>query len=396
MKFNAGRTLKIGIFAAICGAILIASDPAVFGQDDIQGKKLSFGVKPLVGDAKDMATIREQSNAGTGLKMWGYSVKSTRSGPDNGKTFTGVMVGNSPLSTNGTTTTTVYVVPVVFHIGSDTFDPTVADNSCLGGKVPLTVLKASPMVLPHSFKLNGVSIGTVQYSDAFQRANFWTKVSANGGTYHNQLNYVFLPAISITPGSTHSHLFPLSGSPCIASYGGVEVNWFDALITGKIIPSLKSKGVGPTNLPVFMLYNTTMYSGSVSNCCIGGYHGAFGSPVQTYSPFQFDTVGVFGVGSEDTDIMAHEVNEWQDDPLGNNATPPWGKVGQVSGCQGNLEVGDPLTGKNVPNVSMSGRTYHLQELAFFSWFFGPPSIGAGGKFSDNGTFTTAQGACNGH
>jgi hypothetical protein len=395
MKFNTGRTLKISIFVAICGAILIACDPTVFGQDDIQGRKLFFGVKPLVGDAKDLATIREQSNAGTGLKMWGYSVKSTRTGPNKGKTFTGVMVGNSPLTTNGTTTTTVYVVPIVLHIGGVTFSPTAADASCLGGKVPLTVLKQSPMVLPHSFTLNGVSMGTVQYSDAFQRANFWTKVLANGGTYHNKLNYVFLPAISVTPGSSHSVLFSISGSPCRASYGGVEINWFDSLITGKIIPSLKSKGIGPTNLPVFMLYNTTMYNGTSSNCCIGGYHGAFGSPAQTYSPFQFDSVGVFGVGSEDTDIMAHEVNEWQDDPLGNNATPPWGKVGQVSGCQNNLEVGDPVTGKNVHNVTMNGSTYHLQELAYFSWFFGPPSMGPGGKFSDNGTFTTAQGPCNG-
>jgi len=365
----------------------------VFGQDNSLGQKLYFGVKPLVG--ANMAAIREQSTIGTGLKLWSYSVKSTRTGPDAGKTFTGVMVGNSPLSTNGTTTTTVYVVPLVFHIAGSTFAPTVADHNCLGGKVPLTVLKQSPMVLTHDFTLNGVNVGAGQYSDAFQRANFWTKVSQNGGSYNNNLKYVFLPAISITPNSSHSVLFSVSGSPCITSYGGVEINWFDNLITTKIIPSLKAKGVGPTNLPVFMLYNTTMYNSSPTNCCIGGYHGASGSPAQTYSPFQFDTVGVFGVGSEDPDIMAHEVNEWQDDPLGTNATPPWGNVGQVTGCQNNLEVGDPVTGKNVHNVTMNGYTYHLQELAFFSWFFGPPSSGAGGKFSDNGTFTLAQGACNG-
>ena len=164
-------------------------------------------------------------------------------------------------------------------------------------------------------------------------------------------------------------------------------------MTGTLIPSLASKGVGPTNFPVFMLYNTTMYNGMPSSCCVGGYHGAFGTPVQTYSPFQFDSVGVFGVGAEDVSIMSHEVNEWQDDPLGNNPTPKWGHVGQVAGCQMNLEVGDPLSGKNYPNVTINAFTYHLQELAFFSWFYGPPSIGAGGKFSDNGRFTSAQGAC---
>ena len=393
MKLIKDRTFPTMVFAAICATVLIACVCNVFGQDNSLGQKLYFGVKPLVG--ANMASVREQSTAGTGLNIWGYSVKSTRTGPDTGKTFTGVMVGNSPLSTNGTTTTTVYVVPLVFHIAGISFDPTVADHNCLGGKVPLTVLKQSPMVLTHDFTLNGVNVGTGQYSDAFQRANFWTKVSQNGGSYNNNLKYVFLPAISITPNSSHSVLFSISGSPCITSYGGVEINWFDNLITTKIIPSLKARGVGPTNLPVFMLYNTTMYNTIPTHCCIGGYHGAFGSPAQTYSPFQFDTVGVFGVGSEDTDIMAHEVNEWQDDPLGTNATPPWGKVGQVTGCQNNLEVGDPVTGKNVRNVTMNGFTYHLQELAFFSWFFGPPSTGTGAKFSDNGTFTSAQGACNG-
>jgi len=40
----------------------------------------------------------------------------------------------------------------------------------------------------------------------------------------------------------------------------------------------------------------------------------------------------------------------------------------------------------------NGITYDLQELAFYSWFFGAPSTGAGGLFSDNGSFTTDAGA----
>jgi hypothetical protein len=38
-----------------------------------------------------------------------------------------------------------------------------------------------------------------------------------------------------------------------------------------------------------------------------------------------------------------------------------------------------------------GYTYHLQELAFFSWFYGAPSIGIHQWFSDNGTFLTDAG-----
>jgi hypothetical protein len=90
--------------------------------------------------------------------------------------------------------------------------------------------------------------------------------------------------------------------------------------------------------------------------------------------------------------MSYEVAEWMDDPLGTNPTPAWGHVRQVGGCQNNLEVGDRLSGTDIPTVTMpNGFTYHLQELAFFSWFYGPPSIGSGGLFSDNGTFKTDAG-----
>jgi hypothetical protein len=50
---------------------------------------------------------------------------------------------------------------------------------------------------------------------------------------------------------------------------------------------------------------------------------------------------------------------------------PHGGTPQVAGRQGNLEVGDPLTGNDAPRiVGKNGITYHLQELAFFSWFSG--------------------------
>jgi hypothetical protein len=36
-------------------------------------------------------------------------------------------------------------------------------------------------------------------------------------------------------------------------------------------------------------------------------------------------------------------------------------------------------------------TYNLQELAFFSWFYGAPTLGLNGWFSNNGTFLTDAG-----
>ena len=131
--------------ATLSTTMLIASVPRSAGQDVGSERKLRFGVKPLEGG--DMDTILQQSNTpGTGLKVWSYSIKSTRSG-SKGTTYKGVMVGNSPITTNATTTTTVYVVPLIVQIGSLTFDPTVADNNCYGGLTPVTALGASPMVL---------------------------------------------------------------------------------------------------------------------------------------------------------------------------------------------------------------------------------------------------------
>jgi hypothetical protein len=45
-------------------------------------------------------------------------------------------------------------------------------------------------------------------------------------------------------------------------------------------------------------------------------------------------------------------------------------------------------------VGSNGFGYHLQELAFFSWFFRTPSIGAGACafYSDNGTLALDAGA----
>jgi hypothetical protein len=43
---------------------------------------------------------------------------------------------------------------------------------------------------------------------------------------------------------------------------------------------------------------------------------------------------------------------------------------------------------------LNGKTYHLQEIAFFSWFYhSSPSLGVNGWFSSNGTFTTSAPPC---
>jgi hypothetical protein len=124
------------------------------------------------------------------------------------------------------------------------------------------------------------------------------------------------------------------------------------------------------------------------------------------SIFDLDYSGYFG--NNDVTVISHELGEAIFDPTGNNATPQWGMVGQDSspsaGCQKNLEVGDPLspgfsTATNEWSLTgANGLSYHLQELALFSWFFGGTNLGIPGFYSDNGTFTHDSafysGSCN--
>jgi hypothetical protein len=114
--------------------------------------------------------------------------------------------------------------------------------------------------------------------------------------------------------------------------------------------------------------------------------------MQTYAVADYENSGAFS-GPGDVSVLSHEVGEWMDDPFTNNQTRSWGHIGQVTGCQGNLEVGDPLTGTTL-TVPMNGFNYHPQELAFFSWFYRQsPSLGANGWYSNNGTFASAPGTC---
>ncbi len=348
------------------------------------GAKPTFRTLPRKGMTR-RSMERAIANGAT-VQQWSYSTTSSR----DGKGYSGQLVGASPFtSPNTATTVTTYLIPLKITIGSTTYDPT-ANDPCAAAPLTntpdLTLLQNSPIFTDHQFTMNGVNVGTTQYLDAFRRASFSTLV---GPSYNVRLSPTTLSAIAITVPAEDSTTY--STSHCGGKMGEIEIIWLDKYLQTTVIPSLASQGVGPTTFPVFLISNVTMYQTSPSSTSfILGYHTAMGS--QTYSVADFDTTGVFGTGAEDTYAISHEIGEWMDDPNTSNPVPAWGNIGQVSDCPappstGLLEVGDPLSGTNFPNVLMpNGYTYHLQELAFYSWFLGHPSVGAGGKYSNNGTF----------
>jgi hypothetical protein len=94
----------------------------------------------------------------------------------------------------------------------------------------------------------------------------------------------------------------------------------------------------------------------------------------------------------DTAILSHEVDEWMDDPMISN---PYAALGTYrTGCGMPSQPGSWRPSDwNLSPRGQNAQRLHLspQELAFFSWFFGAPSVGVNGWFSDNGTFLTDAG-----
>ncbi len=336
------------------------------------------------------------------LPMWSYRTTASR----DGKTYTGKMVGRSPFFHGARATNlNVVLVPVAITIVKQKvktlFDPSRTDAGCLpnGSATALSLTEQSPILTATNFNMNGVVEEDAQYVDAFQRANFFEEVNASGNRYHTQLNLIKIVPASLSISGASGEVIDTTSLGGCGSIGIVDIN---AVEKGaeKMLPSLKSKGAGPNTIAMFLFYNIVMNDGPPTNppngnCCTLGFHSAVGtaSKPQVFLVAEYDSTGVF-FHTGDTSILSHEVAETYDDPLGNNPAPSWGGTGQVEdGCQANLEAGDPLSGTLLPAVMMpNGIAYNLQELAFYSWFFGAPSIGAGNLFSDNRTFSTDAGS----
>src|SRR5579872_3906292 len=245
----------------------------------------------------------------------------------NGTNYTYNMVGTAP-STNTSTTVTAYIIPVKIVITNrngtkTTFDPShVLSN---GNTVTTNTVTSPIFESTTTYVQGGVNVGTTQYIDAFQRANFWGTVQSNSN-YHLLLGGpTVLAEQTLSPSSTYGQL----GTPFGFTAGLVDINWFDAQIQSLIT---KFTQIQPNTLPVFLTYDVYLTQGG--GCCIGGYHSSEGSVSNPQAYAHFTYVDHPGDFAQDVSALSHEVGEWADDPLvvntGGNNTP----------C-GILEVGDP-------------------------------------------------------
>lgn len=390
------KLLSLLVFSAIALSICV---PGGLSQDQPTQFKGYFTTMPLRGNTVE--NVLRESAAGTTIPLWSYATTTT---VDN-NLYTGMIMGGAPNS--GTTTIPTVIVPLIVNMpDGGVFNPTVPDPTCASGNVPLTLFQNSPLFQnsgPFLYGSPPVNVGTTQYIDALQRAEFFRLVTLNAQNYawHTLFGVTVTAAQTLNVPSGDGVTYNAGANGGCGYLGVLWYAWFDNYVINKLIPSL---GIQPTSFAVILMYNVVEGSPPLlQNCCILGYHGAYGSPMQVYSPGEFDTNLLFGATSQDITVEAHELGEAMNDPTVGNATPAWGHIGQVSGCQNNFEVGDPLTGTQNPPITLNGYTYHPQELAMFSWFFRSKmmqfpfpvagDLGVPTWYSTNGSFTTTQGIC---
>jgi hypothetical protein len=391
--------MRNALLSFVVGAAAIGAS----GQSVLPGGYASFPPRPT-----PPTTLLNPLSSGTEIPMWQYSVTA---GADlGGGNYSGWLIGRTPYARGKTTTTIpLQIVPVKVVInngGTDThtYDPTINDGCEPVGHTAVDIVQNSPIFTNSTWTMDGVNVGTTQYHDAHLRASFWSLVA--GTSYHLVENVTVLPEQTMyfgSVGNAGSTLGPGANYNVPSSFGTgcgyLGLVNVDSLVTAvnNLLASLPQVNIG--TLPMILVNSVVSSESGISldECCVLGFHSGYGSipNLQVTSIFDLDYSGLFG--NNDVTVISHELGEAIFDPTGANPTPVWGNIGQdVGNCPGgqnNLEVGDPLSpGFGTPTNEWSvtgenGLSYHLQELAMFSWFYGGTNLGISGHYSNHGSFT---------
>ncbi len=152
MKFSFGVLLQALLFIPLVGTRLPAQDSPVILRD-----------RPIA-----PRFTESQVEAGTGLPTWHHRFTFK------GTSYPYTMVGTDPAKGSETTIIPVYIIPLKFTFtDGEVFDSTAKmfdkEISATEAVIESPVFQSAP------FHAGSVDVGTTQYVDAFQRANFWSR-----------------------------------------------------------------------------------------------------------------------------------------------------------------------------------------------------------------------------
>ena len=177
-----------------------------------------------------------------------------------------------------------------------------------------------------------------------------------------------------------------AGASQIWQLGGcTALGAMDWAVVYPILARVINPLLDPSRFTLFISANAvTVQSGLFQvNCCDYGWHSlvnnSAGQPM-TSAVADYDSTGAILM----PDIMTISSKIADGSMIHSSAT---GHRRGMEACS-MVEIGDPLfsqpffpDGIQMPN----GLTYHPQQLAFFSWFYGAPSLGVGGFYSAVGS-----------
>jgi hypothetical protein len=308
-------------------------------------------------------------------------------------------VGNPP-QMHGTTTLDAPIVPVTLDLRNADGTPRFVNGQPLISHPDAFI---TPTVNSPVFQNADYSSSSVptQITDAVQRAEYFNQAKDDWHT---------LLAPSVKTGRTMvlnagTYLFALNGDGSCCAFVLVDFDtFFNALFpptaddTTTPIGAAENAGdITTKDMSTFLFPNTYLFIGSLSNCCVLGFHTYDFEPgddsngnvekryVVNYS--SWISPGLFGGGFADVTALSHEIAESYNDPFvasdGVHDVTPWW-LAPNGNCQNDLETGDVIEG--LPNgvfpITMNGMTYHPQNEALLQWFeFESPSSALDGAYS---------------
>ena len=371
MLGNSRTTIRKARAVAVAGtaiALVTAVVPAASAvgaqpSQDLRIKPFSVRVP-----GKNAAGPRAAAAALAPLRTFNGSFSS------GGTTFPYTMVGTAPTGAATTSTIPNSITPLALRFGASTLGVPAAN---------LTKVTTSGMYANKAFPG-----GTGQYGDVFMRTQFWTQLNGGAKNWHVKLAAPNVrPTLTLTVPAGSGRTLVLRG----VTTGFADVNWLDNAIQGYI------SAPAPTILTQLLTNNIVLCDGApladLSNCGIGGYHSLATNAAgrHTYSYQSYLNQLIFQDPTfANISVMTHELAEWLADPYVNNRTPNWiSAIAPQYGCNGFLEVGDPVVGRG---MTIGGLFY--QDEVYLSWFARQsPSQARLGRYTWFNSLTALSAAC---
>jgi hypothetical protein len=287
----------------------------------------------------------------------------TGSFPFEGRTFPFTVVGNTPKA-GGTTQipTQLVAVSLLFEgFADEQGDPIVLD-----AEEVLPSLQASPIFRNAAYQ----SVGSTQFADAVQRAQFFRSMAPDWHTLLASPELLKPVVIEVPRGMARVYRNRSLG----VTFAVVDSSFF----VSQLNTIVQLENLRPDALALVLTSNVFLApKADPKQCCVLGFHTSFasgeaGQPqrVQTMVWASWIDSGLLGGGVADVTPLSHEISEWMNNPFGSNVVPNWQVLGRPGGCQNNLETADPVA--TLPNaaypVQVDGVTYHPQTQVLLPWF----------------------------